>query len=113
MPVYGHHVPGFGFEPALETKSDGFVCRGKAYAWKDVVRIDARRWSLAGAILALILTLGFFVPSSRAYVHLADGVVIFINADLVKDGQRRERWGWESAAFKELLELLESGGEVG
>lgn len=95
MAVYGNRQLGLFFSPVVETRSDGFIFKGKQYAWADVKGVEILEGS------------GFPLWGSpdRAIVQLRDGVNIKID-DAAFDKRDEPLLNGYSCAFDEVVALF-------
>lgn len=103
MAVWGHRQLSIFFIPLLETGTDGFKYKGKAYGWNDVEKVSV--WDSEWHKL-----LGYPACMPRARVRLRDGKVIKLNGRALEKQGVKPKVGFssnKSDAFDELLTLFQ------
>lgn len=102
--IYGHRQLSLFFIPLLEIDEEGFLFKGKRYAWNDVDKI-----SVWGPMISIPGCFNVGMPGAR--ISLRDGKTIKINGrTLEKKGQPPiiGFFSCKSNAFYELTKLFKS-----
>ncbi len=99
MSIYGHRQLTFFFFPLLETREDGFIFKGKRYAWAATEHVDIWQeiWPPFGPVTVE------YVTSGR--ITLKDGSEIKINGRAFEKKDEPLEKGYASAV-DEIISLF-------
>lgn len=75
MALYGTYYRG-EWSDVVDVSDGGFQYGGVSYSWDDVESLDLHEWARTAQVIAFVLTLGFWWPTSWARVLLKDGAVL-------------------------------------
>lgn len=102
MAIYGKRQLSVFFSPVVETRTNGFIFKGRQYIWTDVERIEV--WEGARFPMRAMPT----VP--MALIWLRDGKAISIKSVAFEKKGEPLKDGY-SSAFDELIALLRANSK--